>query len=57
MGLKSIVIKSQFGSSYPGKYIKEYTSREDATEALEIEDYVSQHTSTQCYRRSETRCV
>lgn len=45
MGLKqSIVIKSQFGSKTPGKYIKEYTSREDATESLEIEDYVSQYT-------------
>lgn len=45
MGLKqSIVIKSQFGSSTPGRYIEEYTSREDATEELEIENYVSRYT-------------
>lgn len=45
MGLKqSIVIKSQFGSKTPGRYIKEYTSREDATETLEIENYISQYT-------------
>ncbi|PTH39430.1 relaxase MobL [Staphylococcus capitis] len=41
---QSIVIKSQFGSKTSGNYVKEYTSREDATESLEIEKYISKYT-------------
>ncbi|PTJ36452.1 relaxase MobL [Staphylococcus simulans] len=45
MGLKqSIIIKSQFGSKTPSRYIKEYTSRKHATESLEIKKYITQYT-------------
>ncbi|MGJ8462410.1 relaxase MobL [Staphylococcus haemolyticus] len=41
---QSIVIKSQFGSKTSGNYVREYTSREDATESMEIEKYISKYT-------------
>lgn len=46
MNLKqSIMIKSSFGSKNPSKYILNYTSREGATESLEIENYITKYTT------------
>lgn len=45
MGLKQdIVIKSKFGTKSAGNYILRYTSREGATESLEIYDYITKYT-------------
>lgn len=45
MGLKQdIVIKSKFKTKSAGNYILRYTSREGATESLEIEDYITKYT-------------
>lgn len=44
MGLQQdIVIVSQFGNEKPGHYIRNYKSRNGATESLEIEDYVANY--------------
>lgn len=46
MGLKQdIVISNQFGSKSPGRYIMRYTSRTDANESLDINEYITKYTT------------
>lgn len=46
MGSKQdIVIKNKFGTKTPGRYILRYTSREDANESLDINDYITKYTT------------
>lgn len=46
MGSKQdIVIKNKFGTKTPGRYILRYTSRKDANESLDINDYITKYTT------------
>ena len=46
MGSKQdVVIKNKFGTKTPGRYILRYTSRKDANESLDINDYITKYTT------------
>lgn len=46
MGAKQdVIIKNKFGTKSPGRYILRYTSRKDANESLDINEYITKYTT------------
>lgn len=43
MDASSVVIRSKFGTKSVGRYIRQYTSREEATESLPLKNYVLEY--------------